>query len=159
MKKQNKNALRWIVNSSRPQLFNIIFLAAVYGLNAFIGVYNTVFAKNLVDAATQRGDLNQVIYYALMYLGVTVVQIVTLVLARIFSFKVSAKLEMSMKSRLFSDMMDKGYSEITAYHSGELMNRLTSDVSVISSAVTSIYSERCVFYRKNRRHFLYLNQH
>lgn len=138
MKKQKTNALRRIISGSRPQLFNIIFLALVYGLNAFIGVYNTVYAKNLVDAATMGHDMDKVVYYGLMYLGVTVVQIITLVLARNFSFKVSAKLEMSMKSRLFADMMDKGYAEITAYHSGELMNRLTSDVQVITSAITSI---------------------
>lgn len=138
MTKGKSGALRWIIRSSRPQLFNIIFLALVYGLNAFIGVYNTVFAKNLVDAATKSGDLDKVIYYGLMYLGITVVQIITLILAKNFVFKVSAKLEMSMKRNLFSDMMDKGYAEITAYHSGELMNRLTNDISVVSSAITSI---------------------
>lgn len=138
MEKNKKSALRWIMHSSRPQLFNIILLAFVYGLNAFIGVYNTVFAKNLVDAATKSRDMDQVIYYGLMYLGITVVQIITLVLAKNFVFKVSAKLEMSMKNKLFSDMLDKGYAEITAYHSGELMNRLTNDVSVISSAITYI---------------------
>lgn len=138
MTKVKKGALRWILRNSKPQFFNIIFLAIVYGLNAFIGVYNTVFAKNLVDAATKRHDMDAVIYYGLMYLGITVVQLVTLVLARHFVFKVNAKLEMSMKSKLFADMMDKGYAEITAYHSGELLNRLTSDIQVISSAVTTI---------------------
>lgn len=138
MKKNKHGALSWILRSSRPQLFNIVFLALVYGLNAFIGVYNTVFAKNLVDAATLRRDFDSVIYYGLMYLGVTVIQLVTLILARNFVFKVSAKLEMSMKGRLFSQMMEKGYAEITAYHSGELMNRLTNDIQVVSSAITSI---------------------
>ena len=136
--KNRKGALRWILLSSRPQLFNILFLAFVYGLNAFIGVYSTVFARSLVDAATSGGELDAVIYYGLMYLGVTVVQLVTLFLARNFVFKVSAKLEMSMKSRLFKSMMEKSYADITAYHSGELMNRLTSDISVVTSAVTTI---------------------
>ena len=138
MIKNRKGALRWIIHNSRPQLFNIIFLAVVYGLNAFIGVYNTVFAKNLVDAATKSHDMDAVIYYGVMYLIITVVQLVTLFLARHFVFKVTAKLEMSMKSKLFADMMDKSYSEITAYHSGELLNRLTSDIQVITSAVTTI---------------------
>lgn len=138
MKKERKGALRWIVRSSKPQLFNIIFLAVVYGLNAFVGVYNTVFAKNLVDAATRSHDMDAVIYYGLMYLCITLLQIVTLILARNFVFKVSAKLELTMKSKLFNDMMQKDYAHITAYHSGELMNRLTSDINVVSSAITTI---------------------
>ena len=138
MKKRRKGALRWIINSSKPQLFNIIFLAVVYGLNAFVGVYNTVFARHLVDAATKQHDMDAVIHYGLLYLGVTLFQIVTLILARNFVFKVSAKMELTMKSKLFNDMMQKDYAHITGYHSGELMNRLTSDISVVSSAITTI---------------------
>lgn len=138
MKKSKKGALRWIIRSSKSQLFNIIFLAVVYGLNAFVGVYNTVFAKDLIDAATKSHDMNAMIYNGLMYLGVTVFQIITLILARNFLFKISAKTELTMKSKLFNDMMQKDYAHITAYHSGELMNLLTSDIGVVSSAITTI---------------------
>lgn len=138
MKKSKKGALRWIIRSSKSQLFNIIFLAVVYGLNAFVGVYNTVFAKDLIDAATKSHDMNAMIYNGLMYLGVTAFQIITLILARNFLFKISAKTELTMKSKLFNDMMQKDYAHITAYHSGELMNLLTSDIGVVSSAITTI---------------------
>lgn len=141
MPQNKKSALSWIIHSSRPQLFNIIFLAVVYGLNAFIGVYNTVFAKELVNAAVagiKGGPPDNVIRYGLLYLGVTIIQIVTLVLARNFIFKVSARLEMDMKSKLFHSMMTKEYADISAYHSGELMNRLTADIGVVCSAITSI---------------------
>ena len=141
MPQNKKSALSWIIHSSRPQLFNIIFLAVVYGLNAFIGVYNTVFAKELVNAAVagiKGGPPDNVIRYGLMYLGVTIIQIVTLILARNFIFKVSARLEMDMKSKLFHSMMTKEYADISAYHSGELMNRLTADIGVVCSAITSI---------------------
>ena len=93
MPKDKKSALSWIINSSRHQFFNIIILAAVYGVNAFIGVYNTVYARDLVDAAVkgvQGGSLDEVVYYALVFFGITVIQIATLILARNYSFKVSA---------------------------------------------------------------------
>lgn len=141
MTKNNKSALSWIIHSSRPQFINIIFLALVYGLNAFIGVYNTVFARELVDAAVKGvpgGQLSEVIRYALLYFGITVVQIVTLILARNFVFKIKAKLDISMKNDLFHAMMMKEYADISTYHSGELMNRLTNDIGVVSSAIVSI---------------------
>lgn len=136
--KNSKSALRWILKSSKPQLANIILLALVYGANAFIGVYNTDFARKLVDAATVAKDMNSVIYYGVLYLVITVIQIATLVLSRNFVFKIGAKLDISMKGKLFHSMMDKNYADISVYHSGELMNRLTNDVSVVSSAVTLI---------------------
>lgn len=129
------------MQSSRPQFINIIILAVVYAVNAFIGVYNTEYARDLVDAAVKGvngGSLDEVIRYAMLYFGITVVQVLTIVLAKNFAFKVSAKLDMSIKSKLFHDMLQKDYSKISAYHSGELMNRLTNDVGVVTSAVVSI---------------------
>ncbi|WP_407383571.1 ABC transporter ATP-binding protein [Ruminococcus sp.] len=142
MSHKQKSALSWIVSSSRSQFFNIIILSFVYGLNAFIGVYNTEFARQLVDAAVKGvkggGSLSDVIRYGLFYLGITLVQILTLIAARNYSFKVSAKLDMSIKSKLFYHMMNKDYADISAYHSGELMNRLTNDVGVVTSSVATI---------------------
>lgn len=138
---KKNSALRWIVHSAKPQWYNILFLALVYGLNAFIGVYNTQFARYLVDAAVkgvQGGSFDEVLRYALYYFGITAVQIVTLILARDLAFKIGAKLDMSMKSSLFHSMITKEYSDISAYHSGELMNRLTNDISVVTSAIISI---------------------
>ena len=129
------------MQSSRPQFINIIILAVVYAVNAFIGVYNTEYARDLVDAAVKGvngGSLDEVIRYAMLYFGITVVQVLTIVLAKNFAFKVSAKLDMSIKSKLFHDMLQKDYSKISGYHSGELMNRLTNDVGVVTSAVVSI---------------------
>lgn len=141
MSKKQKSALSWIISSSRPQFLNIILLAVVYGVNAFIGVYNTEYARELVDAAVngaKGGSFDEVIRYGVLYFVVTVIQIVTLVLARNYGFKVSARLDMSIKSKLFYSMMTKEYSDISVFHSGELMNRLTSDVSVVTSAIVSI---------------------
>lgn len=138
---KQKSALSWIVHSSRPQFINILFLALIYGLNAFIGVYNTEFARELVDAAVkgvQGGSIHEVIRYGLLYLSITVIQIVTLILARNFVFKIRAKLDMSVKSSLFHSMMKKDYADISSYHSGELMNRLMNDTNVVTSAIVSI---------------------
>ena len=136
--KKNKSAQRWIFNSAKPQLLNITILAVIYAANAFIGVYNTVFARDLVNAAVAGSDFNLVLYYAGMYLGITVVEIATIIIANQLNFKVSNKLEMSMKLSLFRSIMNKSYADVSAYHSGELMNRITGDIGVVSSAIMSI---------------------
>ena len=129
------------MSSSRHQFLNIAFLAIIYALNAFIGVYNTVYAKELVDAAVkgvQGGSLDEVFRYALLYFGITAVQILTIVLANNSVFIVETKLGMQIKSSLFYSMLKKEYSDISAYHSGELMNRITADVGVVTSAIVTI---------------------
>jgi ATP-binding cassette subfamily B protein len=68
-----------------------------------------------------------------------------LILARKFVFTVSAKLTISMRLSLFRSMMNKSYADITAYHSGELLNRLTSDINVVASAITTIVPDVVFF--------------
>ena len=136
--KHKKGALTWILRSSKPQLVNIIILAVFYGIHAFIGVYNTVFARDMINAATSGAGLDKVFYYGALFVGITVIQIVAMIIANNTSFKVSAKLELSMQLSLMKSTMDKNYSDVTSYHTGELMNRLTNDIKVISSAITLI---------------------
>ena len=136
MKKKN-SALRFILRSSGPQLHNIILMAILYGATAFVGVYNTVFAKNLVDSAV-KGDREHLVYYAILFFSIVVLNIVMVILAKKLIFIVSAKLDNSIRAALFREMLNKNFADITAYHSGELMNRLTNDVNVISSMITTI---------------------
>ena len=44
--------------------------------------------------------------------------------------KAQAGLEMSMRSQLYQSIIRKNYSDIMKYHSGELINRLTSDMKI-----------------------------
>ena len=141
MSKNKNGALRWIISGAKPQLHNIIILTIVYGVYAFIGVYNTIYARDLVDAAVKGvngGSFDDVIHYGLLYLGVTLIQIASLVLARDLIFKVSTKLQIQLERKLFSDILVKDYARISAYHSGELMNRITADIGVVTSAIVSI---------------------
>ena len=136
--KHNNKALKWILSSSRPQLLNIIFLAILYGLHAFIGVYSTVYARELVNSAAYGGELSEVIKYGILYISVTVIQLTALVMSRNLIFVVTTKLENNMRLRLFKSMLNKDFGDISAFHSGEMMNRLTGDIGVVAGAITHI---------------------
>ncbi len=64
------------------------------------------------------------------------------VLVRIFSGMLSehigGSLNMSLKNRIFGELMKKRYGDLAVYHSGELLNRMFSDTEVVCSAVTDI---------------------
>ncbi|MEG0377698.1 MAG: ABC transporter ATP-binding protein, partial [Eubacterium sp.] len=51
---------------------------------------------------------------------------------------IQGRLEMRFKLRGLGAMLKKDYRAVTAYHSGDLLNRLTSDVQVITSGITSL---------------------
>lgn len=141
--KNNKSALKWILKNSKAQTANIILLVIFYALYSFIGVYTALISKELVDSAvlvakSGTEDMSGVIFYAVFFLVAIVLQLLLRVMSNRFAFRAASKLEISLKNHLFSEIIKKDYSKITCYHSGELLNRLTSDISVVSNCITTI---------------------
>lgn len=103
-------------------------------LNALIAVCTTLFAvisKSVIDFA-QKGDLKSLKKYAVILFAAIAVQMS----ARIFSTLLEAvsqgKAEICLKTRVFSSILNGNFAKMSFYHSGELMTRLTTDVSVVS---------------------------
>ncbi len=140
MKKANKSALRWILANAKTRAGAIIAMALIYAFLAFLGVFLSVLAKTLIDSAV-AGDLNRVIITSFIIVSCVVMIILLNLYTRVLSFKISTKLEITLKTNLFKKLIKKDYSLITNYHSVELLNRLTSDVSIVSGTITSIFSQ------------------
>ena len=138
MKNFDKKTTVWIAKHSKPQLVNIILIAVVYAILAYIGVLTAQLARGIVDSAAYDHDAGKVVFFSVLLISVTLFQVLLNIVSRIVSFNASAKLEISIKSNLFETILKKDYSKITKFHTGELMNRLTSDIQVILGAILSI---------------------
>lgn len=142
--KLNISALRWIAKKSKSQFLSIILLVLLYSALAVLGVYTAVMSKYVVNAATGHDPvyvnnrMEGVIHYGIIFAIIIVAEITISVLQRIFVFRISAKLEITYKTDLFNKITKKEFSEVSKYHSGELLNRLTSDISTITGAIVSI---------------------
>ena len=134
----DKKTTLWILKNAKPQLLSIVLLAVLNGLSAYAGVAMAQLARHIVDSAAYDKDVNMVIFYALLLVGLTAAQIIISVSLRVTSFNVNTKMEIGIKSRLFDTMIRKDYAKVTSFHTGELMNRITSDVLVITNAVVNI---------------------
>ena len=143
-KKVNKTALRWILQKSKSQLPSIILLVVIYAILAIIGVYVAIASKYLVNAATgndpsyANDPLGGVAHYGMIFGGIVCADIFFSVLQRIFVFRISAKLEISYKTDLFQQILEKEFADVSAYHSGELLNRLTSDIGTITGVIVLV---------------------
>lgn len=138
---QTKNTLKWINGISRKQQWKIVLLILA---NAFFSVLSVAFAfaiRAIINGATNPNkELGKTIFlYGIIAIGIIVVlQFVFRILMNGLSEHVKGKLEISFKSHLFKSVLAKKYDNISTYHSGELLNRLTSDVKVVSEGITQI---------------------
>lgn len=134
---KNTTALNWIKRNSVSELPGMVSLIICDALYSVCSVSMAVFAKLIIDSA-QKGNMDGLVRNAVILLLVIIAQIALKLLSKSLEVRVSGKLEMKYKTELFSNILKKDYLKISRYHSGELMTRLTSDITVVSQAVTTI---------------------
>ena len=73
-----------------------------------------------------------------LLVGILLGQIMLSAAGRFLSEYTGATVENRFKHRLFSALLTGDYASVAAVHSGEWMNRLTSDTTVVAGGVTQI---------------------
>ena len=135
---KNVSPLKWIAKRSKKQNAKMVLLILS---NAFFSILSVLFAfaiKEILDSADVHKDLNRLITFAVAIVGIVLLQFVFRVIINGLSEHIRGKLEMEYKSYVFSQILIKKHDKISVYHSGELMNRLTADVSVVADGVSGI---------------------
>ena len=136
----HKNVASWIVSAAARGKWPVVFLTLVQtGLSLF-GVYQALTLKNLIDGAADK-DRQAFLHYAVVLVLVVAAQLALRALSRFLREYSNAALENNFKKNLFASLMKRDYAQVTAVHSEEWMNRLTSDTVVVSKGITEIVPE------------------
>lgn len=109
-------------------------------LNALIGVCTTAFAvisKLVIDSA-QNEDIEALKHNVLILLAAILIQITARIASSLLETVSQGKSEIYLKTKVFSKILNGNFAKINEYHSGELMTRLTADVSVVSENAVHI---------------------
>ncbi|MBQ3053815.1 MAG: ABC transporter ATP-binding protein [Clostridia bacterium] len=117
--------------------FNILVLSIIQLISGVITVYFALAMKQTVDFAVSKSAEGFKISF-ISLISLVIFQILLHVFARYFYELTLANVENRFQSRLFETLLNKDFSAVTAFHSGEWMNRLTSDVSIVTSSVVNI---------------------
>ena len=140
MKKENyhdRDDLRWL-NRVIPEIkFHVLLLTLTRGSLGIIGVSYAVCLQAIVDNAV-AGLHEELIGSILRFAGLVLFQFVLLAITRYLDEYTSSTAENKLKLRLFDSLLQRDYAGVMSVHSGEWMNRLTSDTTVVAGAVTNI---------------------
>lgn len=133
----DKKVLQWIWQVSGKEKQNIIFLTLI---QAFLGISSVIaawFLRDVIDLAVAR-DVDGFRGRTLAYVGVILLQIICRAVKRSLDEYTKSGLENRFKERLFDTLLNRDYAKVSAVHSGEWMNRLTSDTVVVADGLTMI---------------------
>lgn len=137
MKNRNSIALRWIsVVAGRKKLYIgiLLFLQMALGISS---IFYALLLKRLIDDAV--GKNRQGFFLSIAAFAVLVcVQILLRAINRFIEEYSRATMENRLKERLFSFLLNRDFASVSGVHSGEWMNRLTSDTVVVADGLVQI---------------------
>lgn len=135
---KNSTSLKWLAINSQKQSKKMTLLIIANAIFSFLTVAFAFFIKEIIDSAVEYKDKTRLLYFSLGIVGVVLLQFLLRLFINGMSEHIKARFEIDFKSKAFNDILAKKYDKISVYHSGELLNRLTNDVSVVSDGLSSI---------------------
>lgn len=154
--KSDLSAVKWIYSICKSQAGKVIALVFINAFHAVVTVCFANFSKNIIDGATVYHDMGYVIKYTVFMLLIVLLQLTLTIGGNSLAERCKARLEITLKRYMLDVVMKKDYSKITAYHSGEIQNRIFSDVTVITDGFTKIIPNMVFFFSKLISAFIYL---
>ena len=142
-----KSAMRWIYEYSRSNLIWVLLLAVLSGGIAGSFIMLALMSRRFLDIATgaEQGNLNVQI---LFILGLILFQAVLNIICSYVRMRVTAKLEIQIRTGIFSTILRKKYHKIVYMHSGEMLNRMTSDIDIVVGAVVGMIPQAISMFTK-----------
>lgn len=129
--------IRWIASVAGRAGYLTALLLAVQSVLALCGVGYALILRALIDAAT-AGQTQAFVRSAIWLVSLMAFQIVLRAVDRHLSEYTRATLENRFKARLFQTLLRKDYAAVSAVHSGEWLNRLTSDTAVTADTLAQV---------------------
>ena len=134
---KDKQTLIWLYHNSKTELRPMLALTFGNALFAGCGILFALACRSVIDGA-EVGGKSALLAKGLMVLAVLVFQLVLRIACGKLKVTIQGGLEMSFKTKLLGKILHKDYAHTARYHSGELMNRLTGDITLVSEGVATL---------------------
>lgn len=137
-KENNGRALKWIYCRIRRYIPLTAAVSVISALSALSFVALALITKRVMDIAT--GDTTgSLLKSGILLFAVIAIQILLSAAQSILNAYSNGKQTIAFRNYLFGVLCRKKYADISAYHSGDILNRFTSDIdTVVTSSVNII---------------------
>ncbi len=105
--------------------------------SALFGVAFALGTKGVINSAVS-GTGDDLLHACLIQAAIIAGMLICLTVYRYLNNELTALLDRDWKQMLFHHMLDGEYSEVSKFHSGELINRLNNDVRQVNTGLLSV---------------------
>lgn len=136
-KKISKKGKEWLKREMQPYRGNIVFLTALGVCSTVLSLSFAFLVRYLINGA-EEDNKSRLLLFAGILLAIVLVRVAVSTLCNYFAEKYRAKITVGLRSRLFFRLLRADFAQTEKYHSGDLLNRMTTDVNEVAADTVSI---------------------
>lgn len=148
-----KTEISWLWKYVGKYRLYVAVYVAVGFVSTVFGLGGSVLSKKLINAVTGT-EISSVVSLAVGYAAFGLTNVGLNALLSRLSAVSSAKVTQSIRRDVFGKTLRASWQELSAFHSGDMLNRVNSDVSTVSSwvltwipqLVTKLFQFVCAFF-------------
>lgn len=133
----NRKPLLWLIGKIKKRIPGLLLMLAANMGNALLGVWFALGTRNVINAAVS-GVRQELVRACWMQGAIIGGILISLVLKRLLHARLENQLDRDWKRQLLGLLLRGDYSKVSAYHSGELLNRLNNDVRILDDGLLTI---------------------
>lgn len=143
-------ALPWLVSKSKRYIPGVLLLTLINAVSSLSFIWLALLSETLINAASEIMKapatqnvvdclrLPEIYIPALQVIGIILLQVILNIVGSNVRVRVSGSLEIKLRQTVFSSLLRKEYEQFHRYHSGEIINRLTGDISHVTNGLTGL---------------------
>lgn len=136
-REHDKATYAWLFAQSKEQHRRIAALSALCTLQAAVLVSFALACRAVIDQAV-AGNTHGLLTSAALLVGVIVAQLFLRLVINSMQERIRARFALDLRKSMLDSIFSAHYRNILRFHSGELSNRMFSDVQVVSNGVATI---------------------
>ena len=134
---KDRDTVRWLCGHIRKRIPVLVIITLTHVLSAILGVLFALGTRWVIDSAVAH-DRQGFLWACIAQGALILLTLITLTYDRHIREKLAAQLDRDWKKDLLHRLLGGQYQAVSAYHTGELLNRLNNDVRIVNSAVISL---------------------
>ena len=136
-REQDKVTYAWLFAQSKAQHGRIVALSVLCTVQAAVLVSFALACRAVIDQAV-AGNIDGLLASAAVLAGVIIAQLVLRLAINSTQERIRARFALELRKSMLDSIFAARFGNILRFHSGELSNRMFSDVQVVSNGVTTI---------------------
>ena len=120
--------MRKILKMLKPYRLTLVLAILFSAMYAILEIALPIFTKKIMSEGIIQKNMNNIIHYGFLMLGITLLGVITSILNTYFSTKTSVNYAMHIRNNVFTKVSHLSHSDVDKIGVSSMMTRTTNDV-------------------------------